>query len=1130
MKKLVFLFLSLAATFSLFAQVTTSGIGGRVADDREQPMVGAVVVATHTPSGTVYRTAVDKKGNFRIQNMRVGGPYTVEIKMPGYKTASNEGITLRLGEEYRFNNVLSEGKSDEKVVVPVAANPFMHTSNKGPQTHISARDIANLPGIEPFSIMDYTKLVPQAGLDGSFLGQNPRNNNVTIDGAVFSQRSGRFNSSLITGGGVAQPLSLDAIEEMVITVAPFDVRQSLFNGASISAVTKSGTNRYEATGYAYLRFPQFEGDKVEGQTIPEAGTSNNYTYGASVGGPIIKNKLFFFVNGEFETSNYPGNTWWPSINGNTDAVNHVSRTTVYEMQTMKDFLMSTDDKNWSYNPGNYKYGNNMYRDNFKAFAKIDWNINDKNKLSVHYSEMHSEQDQLVADIDSPGGFLNYGRNSINSLSFTGSNYTVKSVVRSATAEWNAMFGPKVSNKLLGTYSMTKDERTLWGDPFPFVDIYTEEDNTNYMSFGTDPYSYNNMLQVHTASLTDNVSISLGNHLLTAGASLELNRYTAGFQNGGTSYYRFASMDDFMNNAKGLPGYAPTMVAYQNGFVGDTKPRQTLDYGVISEYVQDEWQLRKNLNLSLGVRIDIPLYLTAQTTPTQFVNSSGLNQNLSSVGFYNGETVDLGEWPIAEPSISPRFGINWDVFNNKSWVLRGGSGLFSGSVPMIWLASQPFSSGYVQNPLTVITDEATLEGMTFSLDYLNRGQGITTEQKGVLGTNSSVVKISDNIKTPQVWRTTVGTDIKLPWDLTLTLEGVFSKNFNALYYRNINMNQDVNIFQGFDNRPYWTGSTKVDSQFGEVLVLDNSNKGGSAALTAQLTKSFSHGFAGMVSYTYTAARDINSAISSDPYATWNSGLTYNMMNNTEIGNAAYAMPHKINAFLSYTIDYAKHFSTTIAVYYQGMNSGRVSYTYGNDLNGDGFVNDLLYVPMMPGDIRFVDKGTEGDPGYYSASDQERDFFNYVNGDSFLSKRKGAYTERNGGLRNWVNRFDVRILQDLYSNFGSQNRYKLQLSVDLINIGNMINSDWGVFKSCALEGNNNNINLLNAVLNSDGTPKMYYAETGELDGDGNPLYYTSGSPQFQVNADGTEDFKNKTRQVARKTLGNTWKCQVGLRFIF
>ncbi|MBG0860810.1 MAG: TonB-dependent receptor, partial [Bacteroidales bacterium] len=996
---LLFLFLAAMA----FGQgATTSSLSGKITDTNGDPLAGASVVAVHIPSGTQYATVADAAGNYRIENMRIGGPYTVNVSFVGYSIKTYTEIILRLGETYVQNGELTETTTSLSEVVVTAGlrNSILSSERAGTQTNVNSRDIVSLPTISR-SIIDFTKFTPQAQ-GNSFGGRDGRFNTITVDGAAFNNNFGLSSNPL--PGGEAQPIALDAIEEISVNMAPYDVRMSQFTGASINAVTRSGDNTFKASVYSYMRPKSFTGNTVDGNEVAGARSRSSLNIGGRIGGPIIRNKLFFFLSGEYGTESIPGVTWKPSTDGVANPDLMISRTLESDMIRVRDHLIST----YNYDPGKYKDFDPFKNINTKILARIDWNINKDHKLTIRYNDVVGTSDQQTNfNSGPPNNARNSGRISSQSMAFSNALYGFKNTVRSITGELNSAFTQKISNKFLATYTFIQDTRTSNSDLFPFVDIWVGGDQ--YMSFGYELFTYNNDVTNKTLTVVDNLTVKLNRHTITTGASFDRLFFRNSYIREGTTYYRYGSVDDFINSADPI-GFGVTY-----GYGGEDAPGAYATFGFASLYGQDEWALISKLKITYGLRLELPMYLNKLTD----------NPAISALTFAEGQKLDVGTWPGTQLIISPRLGFNWDVKGDRSLQIRGGSGIFTGLLPFVWFTNQPTNSGTIQSPeigWSTTSGASNLVNLDFNPDFkqfIADNPTLFPQGPGSLPNNAGLAMVGKDFRFPQIWRSNIGVDVELPWSMIFTGEFMFSKDINGVKQENVNLTHPTGTMLGPDNRIYWASSSvaKIVPTISNAMVLTNTDQGYQYSLTAMLTKNFSKGFSGMFAYTYTMAKDISANPGSAAYSAYSSNTSAGSLNDPGLSFSNFATPHKLIGNVSYRVEYLNTMATTISLVYQGYQTGRWSYTYSNDLNGDGISSDLMYIPETPDEINF------GDVAGMTAAEQRDAFWEYVGNNEYLSSNLGKYAERYGDLQPWIHRFDAKILQDVFSNFGSERRYTL-----------------------------------------------------------------------------------------------------------
>jgi hypothetical protein len=1080
--------LSLVMTASLFAQVTTSSMSGKITEEDGTPVVGAAVVAIHTPSGTKYYSITDNSGNYRIRNMRVGGPYSVEITYLGYGTIKAENMNLLLGENFVFDAKLVEAAMnlDEVIVSAGIVNPILNSDRTGASMNVGSREMSTLPTISR-SLNDFTRMTPQAN-GNSFAGRDGRFNTVTIDGAAFNNNFGLSSSAM--PGGSAQPIALDAIEQVTVNLAPYDVRQSQFTGASINAVTKSGTNNLKVTAYTYQRPKSFTGEKVGDKIVNGARERSSQTYGVTVGAPIIKDKLFIFASYEFEQEDSPSGAWEPSQSGVADKDNMISRTTVADLQRAKEHLMST----YNYDPGDYQNFGAFPSENYKILARLDWNIARNHKFSFRYNTLKNSSKNLTNATSGPSGVnrSNYGRVSEKSIAFSNAFYTSENSINAFAAELNSTFGSNISNKLLVSYTATTDpERKSSSEIFPFVDIY--KDGDPYMAFGYELFTFRNRVENNTFSVVDNFTINLDNHSVTAGISYDNIYVNNSYIREGTSYYRYSSLDDFINNEK------PIAFGVTYGYGGVAPEGVEMSFGLGSLYLQDEWTVNNNFKLTYGVRAELPMY------HNELLNNPAIDNET----FRDGYRIDIDKWPNSKLQVNPRIGFNWDVKGDRSIQIRGGSGLFSGVLPFVWFTNQPTTSGTVQSSEMGFNEEDLPADFRFEPDFQDQAakypglfpQSISNE----LAPGASIAEVHKDFKMPRIWRTNIAGDFELPGNMIFTLEALYSKDVNAVVQQNMNLPNPDGTFSGPDQRPYWTNS-RVNPDVSSAMILENSSKGYQTLLTAQLTKNYTNGFSGMIAYTYNISKDVTSNPGSSAYSAWVNNLDAFNLNDPQLSHSNFSVPHRVVGSLSYRLEYLKNLATTFSIFYEGAAQGRYSVAYSNDMNEDGGYSDLIYVPESASELNFVDVYDDGQL-VMSAAEQTAAFQSYIDGDSYLNSRKGKYAERFGKVRPWKNRWDVKILQDIFTNFGTDRRYTLQLSLDIVNAGNLLNSDWGVYTRSGLS------NRYSVIM-----PLRYMGRDA------------NNEPTFKLNADDVADFNSMNREINELSTSSTWGMLFGVRLLF
>ena len=1072
------------------AQVTTASMSGTVMF-QDEPVIGATVLAVHEPSGTNYGTITNVDGRFSLQGMRTGGPYKVTISYVGYQSAVYSGITLQLGENYNLNVKLKESSETLDEIVITAAKTKFNTEKTGATTNISSSQITSLPTINR-SISDIARLSPYAS-DMSFAGGDGRSTNFTVDGANFNNNFGLSDN--LPGGG--NPISMDAIEEVQVVIAPFDVRQTNFIGGGINAITKSGTNTFKGSAYTYFQNQNMRGNSIDGEDLGARAKESKTIYGATFGGPIIKNKLFFFANVEVEKQPQQVIKWRARTEGEQpDENNYISRTTLSDMQKVSDFLR---DK-YGYDTGS---ATNFPADekNLKLLGRIDWNITNGHKLSVRYNYTKNTAwnapNANFMDGGSGSRLYNTSRVGYQSMSFANSMYSQDNKVSSVSADLNSRFSDKISNQLLFTYTDIEDMRGTNSSPFPFIDILAGKDAEGnqimepYMSAGYELFTYNNGVKNKITSVIDNFTYFAGDHKITAGISFEHQLASNAYMRNGTGYYRYSSLDDFLNGA------APETFAWTYGYNGVSDPKAQVTFNQIGFYAQDEWNIRPNVKLTYGIRFDDLIF-----------DNSDLQRNDAIYDLdFGGKHIDTGKWPKSRMQISPRVGFVWDVFKDNSLKVRGGTGIFTGRLPLVFFTNMPTNSNMVQNAVVfgtkyengiAVSHDSRLDqlagGMITNVDDAIKKFGLpTTIENPVAGSKISGVK--DNFKMPQIWKTSLAVDYQLPtsFPLSVTGEFIYNKNINAVTLENINIKDPSNWehFNGADNRLiYPSDYTYVSGK--NAVVLTNTSKGHGYTANVTVNAQPVEDLNMMLAYTHTESKEISGLPGSDPVSTWQGMLTIDGPNFATVQRSRYVVPDKVIAAVNYNLPF-RHKGllrkTSLNLFYSGYSASGYSFAYTNDMNGDGINNDIMYIPKDDSEIKFKNEA------------DRTAFWNFVDQDSYLKNHKGEYAEAYAARAPWVHRFDLRITED-FSFKAGKTEHHFQLSLDFMNIGNMINSKWGVMKNAS---------------SSNGCRILKYEG---MDDNKTPIF-----SMYKING----EYPTETYSYNR-IYTECWKMQVGIRYIF
>ena len=1094
------------------AQITTSTLSGKVTDSEKEAIIGATVQAIHTPSGTSYGTITNIDGRYTIQGMRAGGPYKVTISYVGYQTAVYEDITLALGETYVLNHEVQESSELlDEVVISATASKFS-TAKTGAATNISNVQMATLPTVNR-SIEDVARMSPYAN-GMSFAGGDGRSTNFTVDGANFNNNFG-LSDKLPSGGN---PISVDAIEEIQVVIAPFDVRQSNFIGGGINAITKSGTNTVKGTAYTYYHNQALNGRKINGETI-SVPDEEKKIYGFTLGGPIIKNKLFYFVN--FESQKTPKQVInYRANKGGEEATGNVSRTLASDMKTVQDYMKSK----YGYDTGSYTDfpgGNN----NMKILARIDWNINDNNKLSARYNLTKNTEWKTPNDNSSDNGYRLNGTKRVGneSMAFAYNMYSQSSDVQTFSLDLNSRFNEKWSNQLLATYTDIFDGRGSNSDPFPHVDLIMQDASgawKPYMSLGYELFTWNNGVQNRTYTVKDDVTYMTGNHKVTFGASYEHQFANNAYMRDGTMYYRYliqGGYNDTDNSAAILAALngTPESFAITYGWGGEQNPTAQVTFNQIGAYAQDEWDMSKNFKLTYGIRIDDLLFDNGDLRT---------NNTILAYDFRDGQKVDTGAWPTNRLQFSPRVGFVWDVNGDQTFKVRGGTGLFQGRLPLVYFTNMPTNSDMFQKTkymLQTVWDggQPTSEYNSY-LDLFNGG--MVTDLSEFLadpekyGTPydlpedshpkaSTMTGVDKNFHMPQVWKSSIAADWKLPtsFPMTITAEAMFNKTIYGVMIDNINIvgEEEMNSwerFAGADNRLIYPADKGYINPGVNAPVLVNTNKGygytGNITITAQPTKDLNL----MAAYTYTESKEVSGLPGSDPISTWQGVIDVDGPQKATVQRSQYVVPNKVIASVSWMPLHYKNMADKglrLNLFYTGMSAYGNSFCYTNDMNGDGINNDLMYIPT---------EAEANDPskmGWKSDADKQA-YLAFAKQDNYLSKHAGEYAEAYAARAPWVHRFDFRATEDFAFKCG-KTTHNFQASIDIMNIGNMFNSKWGVYK-------NNSICNANRVLNYEGKD-------------------ASNVPTFSFMTNAAGDVISQSYDYYMN-YSQCWNIQLGLKYIF
>ncbi len=1042
MKKLIILLLFISGFIS--AQITTSSISGVVVDDANMELEGANVVAVHVPTGTTYGVVTNQDGRFNMVNMRVGGPYTVSISYIGFNEQNFEDIFLTLGKSETISfAMIPDSQELDNVVVTASASDVFSSDRTGAKTSVGRRQLSTLPSISR-SASDYTRLEPTAS-NGSFGGRNDQFNNYSLDGAIFNNP---FGLDAATPGGQteAQPISIDAIEQITVSTAPYDVTQAGFTGASVNAVTKSGTNEFNGTLYGFYRNEDMTGSKIKGQSIFVPKLLQSQT-GISIGGPIIKNKLFFFFNFEQDNREDLGQSWLP--NRGTGGINE-SRVLESDLITVQSALSDL-----GYDTGTYE-GFIHEAGSSKGIVKLDWNINDNHRMALIYNFLDASKDKPAHPTA-----LGFRGPNASILQFENSGYQINNKLNSVQMELNSTLSDAVSNKLQIGYTHFDDFRNPMSSPAPAMTIQ-DGAGANYIIVGHEPFSINNRLDQKVMQLTNNLTFVKGNHTYTLGFSYEKFEFDNSFNLGVYGYGddrgyagafgAFGSLSDFttaINNGLIRDAIAAATATYEN----DSWSLAETNVGQMSFYLQDEWFVNDKFKLTYGLRMDKPLYFDSDKKAQEVIDGTGdyapktpyVNPNTGQVQF-----LDNTKMPSDKLVISPRLGFNYDVNGDDTTQVRGGSGLFTGRFPFVWLGNQIGNPNWWFHQM-----------------------------------------VDPDYQFPQVWRTNLGIDQEYDNELTLSLDVSYTKDINGPQVQNWGFKTPSGTLSGVDNRAvYLEGDfVQVDVPFpanASAYVFSNSDLGRIWNYSLKLQKTFDSGLYTSLAYNHLNAKDVNSIEAEITGDAFDFNPVVGDANAENLSYSKYGDMHRVIGVASQSWNYGTNnrWGSTITTFFEYNRGGRYSYTYAGDINGDGRGgNDLLYVPTSS-QVLQMNFANPADASAYNA---------FIEQDDYLKSRRGKYAERYGALSPWTSRWDVRFLQDYRIQRSSGKTNVIQFSMDILNLGNLISSDWGLVQQPT------SIQPIGVTV-------------------------TDGVPSYTFDNNLVDSF------VYDSSLQSRWQMQFGLRYIF
>lgn len=1054
-----------AGLFSANAQVTSSAING-IVTDASGSLPGVTVVATHNPTGTKYATSTREDGRYNFPNVAVGGPYTITASFIGYRETTLENINLVLGENRRIDLVMVPSAVQLGTVeVSGIQDKLFNSSRNGTQTNISQQQIQNLPSLSR-SLSDYTRLTPQSvqvGAGTSIGGANNRFNNISIDGAVNNDVFGLAASGTPGGQTGVEPISLEAIDQIQVVIAPYDVRQGGFTGGGVNAITKSGSNKTSVAAFFYGRNQEFAGVTPTNDPTAQLLKLDNfqdYQTGFGIGAPIVKNKAFFYVNAELTRRRNP----LGFIPGTSS-----SNITLSEINSITQLANS-----FGYDPGSAAGFTNR-NNSQKIFGRIDWNLDDKNRLTLRHNYIK--------------GISESGSQSTNAFTFANGGIFFPSITNASVLELKTQISNSASNNLLLTYTTIDDDRDPFGNPFPRVRLNLNYGGTNRSVFlGGEEFSVANKLDQTILELTNNTTLYKGKHTLTFGTHNEFYKFKNLFirENFGNYTYNLSSEADINN----VPNIRPQSYALSYSLVGEQQFAPEFRALQLGFYIQDEWEVNDRVKLNLGVRADIPIFL----------------DNPASNGFFNFQFGSFGvateRVPKAKILASPRVGFNWDMNGDRTTQVRGGAGIFTGRVPYVWVANQYNNTG-IEYARLFVSGNNVPANFRFNPDPFNQPKA---EDLGLATATSEINVTDENFKFPQNFRANLAVDRKLFWGINGTLEGIFTKAINAVDYKDLNLQDPQTNLTGADNRPlhpFTGGGTRNrvnrTNNYTNVILLTNTNKGYSYSFTASFDKPFENGFTAFAAYTIGESFDVAQTTSSQAVSNWRFTPNVNGLNNLELARSTFDYRHKVTSALTYSVSYAKNFATTISLFYSGLSGQPFSYIYQGDLNKEDLSantsNDLIYIPRNAGEINFVQNGSLTPADQWAALDA------FITSDEYLNSRRGQYAERNGARTPWNHQIDLRLMQDIKIQSGTMQN-KLQITFDVFNVANLLNKKWG-----------------RQFFVSNQTAQVI-RHAGFLAG--------TNTPTFTFTPINNAQTDNKPWNASN--LGSRWQAQLGLRYSF
>jgi hypothetical protein len=1136
--------------------ITTGALNVKVTNAEGAPVAGARVNALHVPSGTSYTGTTMASGRAALPSMRVGGPYRITVAAIGFESQTRENIYVALGvaedETFKLSPTVV---TLEEVTVTATGETIFSSHRTGAATTIPREALATLPTVTG-RLEDFTRLTPQVR-GSSFAGQEPKLNNITVDGSYFNNSFGVSADKPGDRTGVA-PISIAAIEQVQINIAPYDVRQGHFVGANVNTVTRSGGNEFFGSLAYGWRNEGLTGTTAGPLLLPVSiGTFNFSRFGGYVGGPVIKNKLFFFASYEKDKNREPGTTWRANAGGET-VEGSVTRVLKSDLDALHDYML----QNFDLELGPYEgYFSEIPATRF--IGKLDYNMNERNKVSLRFNYLDSFTDQLISN--SAGfGLVPAGgtrRTGSNGLTFQSSNYQIQENRRGIVGEWNSTIKDNIHNNLIIGYDNSDESRATGKSPFdatqsstwfPYVEIL--KDGLNYTGVGTEPFSPQNELRYSSLQFQNNLTIYGDKHDWTFGITAErFKSYNVfwGGNGGANSVYTYNSLDDFYADLNGYlanPSRTTSGVPLRkfgvvwSNIPDQEKPLQEIKAYYMGAYAQDEWRPTRNLKLTMGLRVDMPVFSQGNLLNNQEAANFTFKNQKGELVHYT--TNSLPNW---NPTFSPRFGFNWDVTGERTTQVRGGTGLLSGPPAYVWISNQLGANGmltgsvtYENIPANCSPTSATLPCRPFNPDpNFYKPTNVT----GAPASSYELNFTDPGFKYPQVWRSNLAVDQRLPWGLVATGEFIYNRTLNGIRWVNINLPNPQSKFTGVDERPRWLpastcstasgGSgncTRIYNKVTFAYLLENESSGRAWNLGGSLERRFEGGLFAKVAYDYGEAKNLF-----DPSSTASSGYNSNRIsgnpNNPGLGFSFNSPGHRFFATVSFSRDLLKFGRTTISAFYNAQTNGNTSYAFSGDLNGDiNTANDLIYIPRDKSEMNFqtFTRSASGSvpARTFSITEQQDAFENYILQDKYLSSHRGEYAQRNAVFFPMLKRLDLSIAQDLHALIGGA-RNSLEFRADFLNFSNFINNKWGSSTRMVTNAPLTVPSSAGSVLGCASGPAN--GVSGAADACGRVQYRL-----FSDIVDGQykllgEEGLNRTF-VQTSTINDVWRLQFMLRYLF